>query len=183
MRKRSVLGILLLALLLVIVAAGAIRAEDVPVLLADVNRTPEVPLNGTGVPVDFFQLGDQLLFSTVSYYNGSEDEGILWITDGTAEGTRMVSSSLCPVLCHAIKPLAVWHGLGLVQTFSGETYESTGRLWLTDGTTAGTVPLTGVLTDVGTVVTSPESGVFYFSGCRRREPRNCVLWRSDGTRA
>lgn len=181
MGTRPVLGILLLAILLVIVAAGRGTAAEVPVLLADVNQETETPFRSTAVPGDFFRVGDRLLFST---RGGYEDDGILWSTDGTAEGTHMVSSALCPVYCHGIRLLAVWRGLGILVAASGEseTYASTLRLWRTDGTKAGTAPLTGFLTHYGEVFSSPESGVFYFSGSRRGTAGS-VLWRSDGTRA
>ncbi|HEV2854131.1 MAG TPA: ELWxxDGT repeat protein [Thermoanaerobaculia bacterium] len=179
MATRSVLGILLLLSL----AAGKVTAAEVPVLLADVNQETETPFRSTAEPHDFFRLGDRLLFST---RGGYEDDGILWSTDGTAEGTHMVSSALCPVYCHGIKPLAVWRGLGILVTASGDprdSYASVYRLWRTDGTKAGTIPLTGTLTDYPEVVSSPELGFFYFSGSRRATNDGPVLWRSDGTRA
>jgi ELWxxDGT repeat protein len=171
MGTRSVLGILLVSL-----AAGRGMAAEVPVLLADVNQKPAAQFSeSTSPPVDFFRVGDRLLFST----RGDDDDGILWSTDGTAEGTRMVSSSLCPRPCRSIFPLAVWRGLGLLVTTRSEGYDP-GHLWRTDGTTAGTFPLP--VFNPQEVVSSPEPGAFYVSGSRRGS-YNSVLWHSDGTRA
>ncbi len=176
MGTRPVLKILLLVSL----AAGRVTAAEVPMLLADVNQEPAAPFSrSTSAPVDFFRVGDRLLFST---RGGYEDDGILWSTDGTAEGTHMVSSALCPVYCHGIRLLTVWRGLGILVAASGESesYASIRRLWRTDGTKAGTFPLP--VFSPQEVVYSPESAFFYFSGSRRGSD-NPVLWRSDGTRA
>ena len=172
------------ALLSIALAAGPVRAAEVPRLLADINATPSPTGSFIAPPAEFIPAGDRLLFSTVSYYN-NDDEGILWVTDGTASGTRALSSSACPFPCRSIVPLATWHGLALLKVSFGDDFAPQTRLWRSDGTAAGTFPLTDKLVngdfEALLRVVSPSSGsLFYFTGCL---PEGCLLWRSDGTRA
>src|ERR1700681_4780016 len=174
------------ALLLIAFAAGPVRAAEVPQLLADINTTPQVPLAPT-LPSDFVAVGGRLLFSTVPN-NGNDDEGILWQTDGTASGTQVLSSSLCPFPCQTIALLGTWHGLAILKVIAaGESSQGT-RLWRSDGTSARTFPLTDPLWDNSEfefeplrILFSSSGNIFYFNGCRETE--GCLPWRSDGTRA
>lgn len=163
------------ALLLTVLAAGPVRAAEVPHLLADINNTTPRGQLSTAQAAGFVVAGDRLLFSTSSDPN--DDEGVLWLTDGTASGTRVLSSSLCPNPCPAIAPLGTWHGLALLKGKTG--------LWRSDGTSAGTFPLSAPLGDTFDqpleIVSSSSSNVFYFRSCQ--QPAGCLLWRSDGTRA
>ncbi len=177
MRALRAVGILL-ALILV---AGPVQAEEVPRLLADVNRTPPSPLGNTAAqPSGFIPLGDRMLFSTAGV--GIGDEGLLWITDGTASGTRVISSTLCPYPCQGIRSLGIWHGLALLVAATGSSVPG-GQLWRTDGTSAGTFPLTEMIqndpfrTD-GAI--HPVGDRFFFVACLLLE--GCELFRSDGTR-
>src|SRR4051812_12736888 len=101
-RRRSFMRVQLVisSLLTLVLVAAPGRALEKPQLLADIVRggDPDAPLSSPG---DFIQAGSRLLFSTLGY----GDEGILWSTDGTAAGTGMVSSSLCPVGCTGIHPV------------------------------------------------------------------------------
>ena len=77
---------ILKTLLSILLAAGPLRAAEVPQLLADINST--TPRGGLSAPAaGFVVAGDRLLFSTSSYPN--DDEGILWLTDDTA--SRVIS--------------------------------------------------------------------------------------------
>jgi ELWxxDGT repeat protein len=171
MRPRLAKVLLSLAL-----AAVPLRAAEVPQLLVDINTTTPRGQLSTAQAAGFVAAGDRLLFSTSSDPN--DDKGILWLTDGTAAGTRVLSSSLCPNPCPAIIPLGTWHGLALLDVTTG--------LWRSDGTSAGTFPLTAPLEDTSVfapreIVSPAASNVFYFRSCQQTV--GCLLWRSDGTRA
>ncbi|HEV7505355.1 MAG TPA: ELWxxDGT repeat protein [Thermoanaerobaculia bacterium] len=169
------------ALLSLVLAAGPVRAAEVPRLLADINRTPSPPAGlFVAEPSGFFSLGGRTLFST----KGFGDEGILWSTDGSASGTRMVSSTICPYPCQGITSLGAWHGVALLKVAMGSAESSPdGVLWRTDGTTAGTFPLAGPFPfdPFRTVTTIYPVGdrFFFFVACSD----GCTLFRSDGTRA
>ncbi|HEX9944746.1 MAG TPA: ELWxxDGT repeat protein [Thermoanaerobaculia bacterium] len=170
--------------LLLILAAAAGRAEDAPRLLADINtRFMDPEENDLVQPADFFRVGDRLLFSLADA--SSQDEGILWSTDGTAAGTEMVSSMICPSPCRFIKPMAALRGIAILRAVSGSDISAVVRLWRTDGTSAGTFPLTEPLVaeydETLVADSSPAEGILYFVGCRPQE--GCEIWRSDGTPA
>ncbi|MEO6193008.1 MAG: hypothetical protein ABIS20_08365 [Thermoanaerobaculia bacterium] len=168
------------ALLWLILAAGPAKAVEIPYRLADINRTPDDPssVRLSEEPAGFFELGGPLLFSTVGSDNA--DGGILWSTDGTAQGTVQLSSSLCPVPCHNIVPLKVWNGIALLRIGVGNADSSSFfRLARTDGTAAGTYLLADSLE--ADPVFGP-SGFFYFERCKE-DFWSCEIWRSDGTRA
>ncbi|HEY2292513.1 MAG TPA: hypothetical protein VGM86_17580 [Thermoanaerobaculia bacterium] len=158
-------------------AAAPARAGEAPYLLADVNREPPVEVPFSDV-VGFFELGDRLLFSTANPLGN----GILWSSDGTADGTAPLSSSLCPADCAGIIPLATWKGLTFLETRAQDSslprYD---RLARTDGTPEGTFQLSPGDPDfeVQDLQASPESPFVYFIGCG--PTTGCLLWRSDGT--
>jgi ELWxxDGT repeat protein len=173
------------ALLSLTLAAVPVRAAEVPQLLADINQTPPPP-DGLSVPVPsgFLALGGRMLFSTPG--SGS-DEAVLWSTDGTASGTRMISSRICPHPCQGITPLGTWRGLALFKADTGPNLAN-GEIWRSDGTTAGTFSLTGSFPDdpfgVQNTTIYPLGDRFFVVVCS--DPDfffNCVLFRSDGTRA
>ena len=172
-------------LLLAVLAAAPARSAEAPRLLADLNTRP-VPPETVNAPriQGFFELGNHLLFSTASY--SSDDEGILWSTDGTPEGTEVVSSTICPTPCGGIQPLGKLGNVTLLAAgHSDGGYTVPQQLWRTDGTPSGTSPLTPRLTGISNAIfvqgPSPEGGLLYFVGCRPED--GCEIWRSDGTRA
>jgi len=155
-------------------------AAEMPRLLKDIATRPSLIDAVPGLPESFVQVNDRLLFSTPS--GELADGGALWSTDGTTAGTRLVSSTLCPFPCRAIVPLATWPGGALLEAqeddFRG--FAASKRLWRTDGTPAGTTPLTARLAPDGFEAfvpgPTPGAGLFYFTDCFR-----CQLWRTDGT--
>ncbi|MFL6233967.1 MAG: ELWxxDGT repeat protein [Thermoanaerobaculia bacterium] len=173
------------AFVCLILAAAPARAGEAPYLLADINRSPAGGFDSYGLtpPTDFFELGGRLLFSTAN--SQSEDEGILWSTDGTAAGTFMVSSSLCPSSCARVSLLAVWRGVAfLSSTQENGSATSEPTLWRTDGTPRGTVRLAGPFEYEplfpSAFYASPDVDTVYFNAC---DSKGCGLWRSDGTPA
>lgn len=115
-------------------------------------------------------LGDELLFSGDSGSGRS-----LWITDGTAAGTRLV---------HDIHPglgsyPSSFTPLGDEVVFLANDPTGFGRLWKTDGTSAGTISLP---TPAGGTLTclTPFRGEVYFSN---HTLAGAELWKTDGTPA
>ncbi len=170
MRGRRIATFLLGSALL----AAAAGAQEAPHLLADINRAPHVPFSGEvrEEPVGFFNLGDRLFFSTAD--PSSLDQGILWSTDGTAGGTRQISTTVCPSACTRISALHVQNGVALLGIVSDDgSFTRPGR---TDGTPEGTYLLTeGFFTDLGSS-SSPRTtaGPGSSPGCcrsRLRAPR------------
>jgi len=156
--------------LILITAPG--RALEKPRLLADIvpGGAPDAQLSSPG---DFIPVGGRLLFSSLGSRNG--DEGILWSTDGTAAGTEMVSSSLCPGECTGIRTVGT---VGNVALLAPRADFTSFRLWRSDGTPAGTYPLTGRL-DVLSDGVQIAPGFLLFAACD--DAAGCELWRSDGT--
>jgi ELWxxDGT repeat protein len=153
---------------------------DQPRLVKDINQQPWDLADPLPVAAgSFVPAGGKLVFSTSNY----ADDGSLWITDGTPQGTAPLAVSICPSPCQSITPLAAPHGIALLRVESGtELLDKTVRLWRTDGTAAGTAPLTAPLADIKATLVDgslPGTAVLYFVGCRAEE--GCELWSSDGT--
>jgi len=186
-KNLSKIGFLLSLLAVFAFSAAPIQAGGAPYLLGNFNKAPGSPplFSVERPPTGFISLGNRALFSTADPYLA--DEGILWSTDGTAQGTVVVSSSLCPAPCSSIRPLATWHGLALLAAFQALQgfYDrfAQPRLLRSDGSPAGTFPLTGLLSDLHPVeIQAPPSGsFFFFNACPLSQ--ECSLWRSDGTPA
>ena len=168
-------GILLLSTL----TALPVWSAEVPRLLADVNKKPVPPdfADYPNLASGFLPLGDRLIFSTAGSTFGAS-EGILWSTDGTREGTRVVSSTMCPSPCFGMKPVA---SLGDVAVLKSRPF-----YWRTDGTPAGTFPLPGLVPnsyfEEDLLITDPSTGsrILYFAN---EGPEGIELWRTDGTQA
>ncbi len=184
MRREWIVG----AFLLVLTGWSSVAAE-VPQLLQDIVTRPVPPIGIPGLPQGFVQVNDRLVFSTPSGDFDYSAPGILWSTDGTPEGTHAVSTAICPAFCESVTPVATWPGVALLRTT--QKPDPTGnapkmRLWRTDGTPAGTFPLTEAAETnqiVGAFVAgpSPGAGLFYFFDCPGPTTQECQLWRSDGT--
>jgi ELWxxDGT repeat protein len=111
----------------------------------------------------------------------------LWISDGTAPGTRTLSQG-CTGDCQSADILGVVNGFLLFSAHDTED-ESGGyprRLWRTDGTRAGTVPLAAGFPPLPDPDFGPPAAVavtgqaLYFLSCTGGP---CAIWRSDGTPA
>ena len=163
------------AFLTLILIAAPGRTLEKPRLLADIAPGGASDLQ-IQPPGDFIQAGGRLLFSTPSSSYG--DEGVLWSTDGTEEGTVMISSSLCPSGCTGIRPLGM---VGDVALLAPAVDTGSLRLWRSDGTAAGTYPLTGPLQILSGDAFPPQNvrGSLLFAACD--DSAGCEIWRSDGT--
>ncbi|MBW8877928.1 MAG: hypothetical protein JF614_23445 [Acidobacteria bacterium] len=171
LRNRAVLVLTFLLL------GSAAKAAGVPQLLADANQQPGPNDRSAAVASGFVPAGDhRMVFWTTTL----GDSG-LWSTDGTAAGTSWLPLSLCPGSC-AVTSAGSLHDVALLKVQAVETsFPASVRLWRTDGTLAGTYPLTELLSDLSepTLVEGPGTAFMAFVGCRPAE--GCEIWRSDGT--
>lgn len=126
MSRRPVLFLLGLA------ALAAPAAAAGPSLIADLNtsRTPEI-LPAVQPGFDGVELGGFLYFTADDGLHGRE----LWRSDGTAEGTELVSD-ICPGPCTSLPvDLTVFGNLIGFRATDGVHGE---EVWVTDGTREGT---------------------------------------------
>jgi ELWxxDGT repeat protein len=129
-------------------------------------------------PIGMAALGSQAFFAAT---DGVHDEG-LWVTDGTAAGTRMVLEPGLPGLLGAVpRDLTVFQG----RLYFTAVTEQTGReLWRSDGTPGGTV----LVKDIDTRplygseprVFTEHGGRLYFNAST--SPASGI-WSTDGTAA
>ena len=131
--------------------------------------------SGSG-PRELTPLGDRLLF--LAHDGQSED---LWRSSGTTESTAAlgVSASVSSSCSNLLTPLRRVGGkvfyLKLASSPSSSCQES---LWVTDGTTAGTVPLPGDVVFYENAPFLEHQGRLWFLA---REGGATFLWKSDGT--
>ncbi len=155
------------------------------VLLKNINTGAD-----SSSPRSFFQLGNLVLFMAKDATHGEE----LWKTDGTATGTVLVkdmyagttSSTTCELFPGFGFPIFedfhAFNGKGYFRAYDGV---STGELWVTDGTTAGTVMLKNVAAGAGfppiIYVTNSVnlSSKFIFTVSDGNSTSE--LWQCDGT--
>jgi ELWxxDGT repeat protein len=126
-----------------------------------------------GDPIESSYGGASVL-NGVAYFGASDaTNGVqLWRSDGTSAGTYLFK-----VVGAGIHPMAVIGGRLLFASGVGSDPEE--RLWVTDGTVAGTVPLRMDL-ELGNFLDSVVfKGFLYFEGVDASGDRE--LWRSDGT--
>lgn len=145
-------------------------------MLKDINP------NGSGSPQDFTEYNDKMYFSADDGTNGRE----LWVTDGTTAGTQMLKD-LEPNGHSGPSEFTEYDGkLYFTALNSIPEYYSTRQLWVTDGTIAGTVVVSGGVADSQQGVYNPENLIvydnhLYFSGAADHDGKE--LWKSDGTTA
>ncbi len=166
--------------------ATAVRAAE-PTLVSDINPQVEpfepsseenpgfgsyTAVNGRMIFLAFFKEGAPWLYQ---FQCG------LWVTDGTAGGTRQLLDICGETESFSDYRAAILGSTGSVAFFT----DFAGRLWRTDGTAGGTFPLGDITVDRSAYyenpeVFSPDRRTFYFRGCTRAA--GCEPWRSDGTR-
>ncbi|MFL6197611.1 MAG: ELWxxDGT repeat protein [Thermoanaerobaculia bacterium] len=132
------------------------------------------------VPIQGSISGFTRLGSRAVFLRGEPDAGLsLWITDGTVEGTSALG-----VLCPPCQTAVALGSNGNVAFYkvdaSYPVYET--AIWRTDGTPAGTFPLTN---DLPMATGSPPAGsirggLLFFTACTPE--LGCELWSSDGSR-
>ena len=171
MGKLCGLAVLVCSLALLPPAAEAQTAS----LVADIN--PSTDFQRDSNPTQLMAWGGKVFFSAGTRNSGGE----LWVTDGTGARTQMVLDA-CPGRCgSSVRMLASVPG--------GAILAIDQKLWRSDGTRAGTVPLVvggeplSLASDssTGSQDVAVASQNAYFPACT--PSRVCGGWRSDGTLA
>ncbi len=159
---------LLLPLTLAAVLAAPLGAQTASIV-KDIN------VNGPGTGTGFHELtttGNQLFFLTYDFGTSSSKE--LWVSRGSGETTHIVRD-FCPGDCAPdVDLVGSYRDLALVTVNFG--LGSPALLWRSDGTAAGTFPLSTAVTLSNPV---PFQGEVYLAGCTRDV--GCDLWKTDGS--
>lgn len=132
-----------------------------------------LPAQVRSMPSEFGEIGGKSVFVGSTAATGDE----LWVTDGTARGTRLLKD-LCPGPCSAVS-YARFGRCGAFLCFS-ENSPSGRALWRTDGTAEGTQRVRAGLD----VLISPHNwferdGTALFRASAREG--EWQLWRTDGS--
>ncbi|MFL6196119.1 MAG: hypothetical protein ACJ75H_18210 [Thermoanaerobaculia bacterium] len=166
--------------LLALLAVPAFAAGESPPahLVADFDPgSAAAPLEAS----NFARLGNRSVFVRPDYEVGPE----LWITDGTSQGTSSLG-----VLCPPCGEVALLGSTGSIAFYQVTRYDSEDgdemRVWRTDGTAAGTFPVTSpLLPPWGLPETGPRflyglaGARLFFTACS--PAAGCELWSSDGS--
>ncbi|HSK76603.1 MAG TPA: ELWxxDGT repeat protein [Thermoanaerobaculia bacterium] len=150
-------------------------------LVMDVDPRPDAA-RASSFPGSLLAWKGKVFFAATEPGSGRE----LWISDGGATGTRLLAD-FCPGSCFSLpRLLGATRSAVLGLAYKGEYDLDDPYLWRSDGTPAGTFPLTiggeripvSDYEDFG-IRTAFLKDVFYFSACVPGP--GCELWRSDGT--
>lgn len=145
------------------------------------GTTKIVDANGTAFnsflnsPVRFS--ATQMLFDASDATHGREP----WITDGTTSGTFMIKDLVAGTGSSVTYFPPVVNSTQHRVYFAADTGSSTYNVWVSDGTTAGTVQLTALGTP-STLKIFPAGTKTYF-GITTSNTTDLDLWVSDGTNA
>jgi ELWxxDGT repeat protein len=144
------------------------KAED-PRLVADLFPSPfQIRPEPTGLT----PAGDKVVFVAHDYFSS-----FLWASDGTREGTTLLAE-----LTHEYYSVRSWGTLGNLAFFAVGEAAREYRVWRTDGTAAGTYPLTRRI-PYDDYLSRPAFAfartLLYFTSCRLGSW--CEVWSTDGT--
>jgi ELWxxDGT repeat protein len=175
---RNVAPTLLLIAALAVSSLGAQTAS----LVRDINTAPYVPVEASEGPQQFTPVAGGAVFFTLG--GDTYPTAALWFTDGTAAGTRFVAAFCESSGCsHVPEVVATLPGLAFFLAESNGDLTPSPRLWRTDGTPAGTFPLTPQLHSFAYSNSFLAfGGRLLFSTCVY-QGNACSLWRTDGTPA
>lgn|GEM_PF-2378470 len=159
----SIAGVVVLSL--VLGAPSRAASAAVPRLVAELDDSV---YDADDLPTSLLPVGGQVVFLN---YSSAAESIILWASDGTTQGTRPLAE-----LSHQYEGARGWGTLNNLALFAA-TEDYLSRVWRTDGTIAGTYPLTRQLPiyDRGSVIARTRA---YFMACD--SPR-CEVWSTDGT--
>lgn len=124
---------------------------------------------------------DRVVFFT----QGDDSAYRLWATDGTAAGTEVLTI-LCVAepFCREPRRIGQLPGFAFFMASSPEDPSGLLRVWRTDGTRAGTFPVSPplLLGDSGFPIATATLGRrLLFFACDDFSGTRCALWRTDGT--
>jgi ELWxxDGT repeat protein len=142
---------------------------------------------GCGPPRELVKVGDRAVF-LADLLGAVLPDHVLWTTDGTQAGTKMLEPSLCPRGCQFRKELV---GLGGAAYFTArdDVFGGTGELWRTDGTRRGTLRFTersaASIQYAAPMPLGLLQGSVLFAGVDNRDAYSPTfeLWISDGSPA
>ena len=154
-------------------------------LLADINNNPRAYGGEYGsAPRELIEFNDKLYFSADDGVNGRE----LWISDGTAEGTKLLADIAPGVDENYGRPAESepkdFYEFNDRLLFSANDGETGRELWVTDGTTEGT----RLLADLHSLESDYPDGPreytefndkLYFTAIN--DENGISLWATDGT--
>ena len=173
-RIPSICTLVLFALAFLLILPAPARAGTA-VLLRDIADDPAATASSDLRQLTPFK--NQVAFVT----DVADRFDSVWVSDGTGPGTRTVFQGCSSDTCRTILRILGTAG-GHLFFYAQSDEEDNWRLWSTDGTRAGTLPLTtgdpaspGVVWSGGQVALSDRFA--YFLGCGDA----CGVWRSDGT--
>jgi ELWxxDGT repeat protein len=178
------LRIVSFAVLLIFIAASHLGAQTAD-LVRDINVTIDPASQAPGSnPGNLFPWQGKLFFAAAQAASGTEP----WVTDGTASGTQLLAD-VCPGSCSSSPQF--YAGLGGLVVFGVfpdiPILEHGQQLWRSDGTRAGTFPLTDLTVTILTggasrALVAVAGGQIFFNGCSTNPASpGCRLWASDGT--
>jgi len=152
--------------------AMPVRAEGPARLVADLAQgSVQVSQPGFG----FASVGNRSVFLRADNEYGPA----LWVTDGTVQGTSLLGI-LCPP-CGSAVPLGSTGSVAFYRVSQGSPSLEM-RIWRTDGTPAGTFPLTesfALPSGLPGPLSSLAGGRLFFTACT--PGLGCELWSSDGS--
>ncbi|MFY0523779.1 ELWxxDGT repeat protein [Archangium gephyra] len=140
-------------------------------------------------PKAFTVMGDTVYFVATAPGTGLSDENpplpTLWKTRGDAATTVPVGTELTSTRGSNPAPFASWEGGLYFTTFE---QESAARLWRTDGTATGTLPLVNIVPkdtfelapETGLSALTPFNGALYFAALPSLA-EGFELWKTDGS--
>ncbi len=193
--KRALKRPALLLVLLSGVASVPLRAQGAA-LVRDINVSGAAGFTSSQ-PNDFLTVGNQIFF-LANAANTAAGGGVVTqvaVTDGTPTGTQFLDAPCADSTSCGTQPALIaasgngdsgsTGGAGELLFFTTEIDVFSYLLWRSDGTRAGTFPLTTPALRLDAAGDQPGAYArigkeLYFSGCDSFES-HCGLWKSDGT--
>ena len=155
------------------------EANAAPFLVRDINPggLGRCSIYQGSDPRGGVKVGDSFFFNACGAYGDCQ----LWKTDGTPGGTVQVSHNLSTYTCE-LSPRSITEVDGRVFFLAGESgggnRPSDEQLWVSDGTSEGTVRLTDFPDSADPADLIEMAGHLFFTVWDGTSPE---LWRSDGT--
>jgi ELWxxDGT repeat protein len=165
-----------LALALLLAALPCWAWAQAPALVADVNPHPPGAGAAGSDPRQFAAAGGRAVYITREG-DPAAPSYLLWATDGSAAGTSALVR-LCAPCAGEPQQGGSLPGLAFYATQDVSTAQ---RLWRTDGTRAGTFPVTPPLSSLYAAPGSTLGRRLLFEACDAAG--SCGLWTTDGSAA